>query len=404
MRLHVAVFRRQSVLLWAISLALLLGLVGPLIAVTRASGSLSSWSSLATMPLRRTEAQGAAVGGKLYVFGGFSNDLYQATRRADAYSAANNSWSRLPDLPLALTHSAQAVDGETIYLIGGYVGDNPGPSTSRVLKYNTRTNSWSNGPTLPAARSAGAAAIVGRKLHFFGGNLRTSGTDEVDKPDHFVLNLDGGTSWTRSASVPLVRNHLGAGVLNGKIYLIGGQLNRDEATTAQKRVDIYDPATDRWSRAADMPLGRGHISASVLAVNGHILVIGGSVNGTSGKASAEVLLYDPQSNVWSQLRALPAGRKTPVAGYIGGKLIVAGGGTGDPTNTVWGATLLLDMTDGEAGPHRAYLPLLTDGQGDLSAGPAQPASTDAAADLLVEPSAEPSAEPTAPVEPPAPVE
>jgi|GEM_PF-492148 len=332
--------RRRDIRLRWITLALLAGLAGQPAAITYAYTGVFGWSTLAALPLVRTEAQGGPVNGKLYVLGGFYDTSYRATTRSDVYDPATNSWSRLADMPQAITHAASVRDGETIYLIGGYVGNNPGPSTSRVLIFNTRTNTWSEGPPLPEPRGAGAAAIVGRTIHFFGGALRTSGTNDADQTDHFMLDLDGGTGWTRGPALPLGRNHLGSVVLGGQIYVIGGQFGHNEGTTAQSRVDVFNPASKSWSRAADLPVGRSHIEASVLVVDGRILVLGGSTNdGAAGKASTDVYAYDPATDVWLRMAPLLGGRKSPVAGFINDRLLVAGGGTGSPTSTMWGATL-----------------------------------------------------------------
>ncbi len=333
--------KRHFALLWLAIACLFFSLVGAPPAMSQAYTGVFSWSSVAPIPLMRTEAQGGAVKGRLYVLGGFYDSQYRATTRADAYNPVTNTWSQIAPMPQALTHAASLVEGNTIWVIGGYVGNHPGPSTTRVLKYNTETNRWSDGPPLPEARGGGTAALVGRNIHFISGALRTgNNTNDVDKPEHYVLNLAGGTSWTRAANIPLARNHLGSATVNGRIYVIGGQFSSNEGISNQSRVDIYDPATNSWSRAADLPVARGHIEPSVLTINGQIYVFGGSSNdGAAGKASADAFVYDPQRNVWMRIPNLPAGRKSLVAGYIDGRLFVGPGGTGQPSAEVWSASL-----------------------------------------------------------------
>lgn len=315
-----------------------------------AFASSSTWITGAAVPLARFEAQGLVVKGKLYIFGGFYNNALSTTKRSDVYDIASNRWSRIADLPEPLTHAAQAADGTTMYLVGGYVGNNPGPSINRVWKYNIGSNAWSAGPALPVERGAGAAVVLGRSLHFFGGATRAkdSKSSTKDHADHFVLDLDGGTRWTTAKSLPNPRNHLGAAVLNGKAYVVGGQHTYNEGTTSQKQVDVYDPATDSWRRAADLPTARSHISASTFAMNGRIIVIGGSINnGTGGAASNEVTSYDPQANKWSRLTAIPAARKTPIAGTDGTRLVVSTGGLSSATATTWLSAMQVATTASE---------------------------------------------------------
>ena len=139
--------------------------------------------------------------------------------------------------------------------------------------------------------------------------------------------------------LPNPRNHLGAAALDGKAYVIGGQHLFNEGTTSQQQVDVYDPVSNSWRRATDLPQGRSHISASTFAFNGRIIVIGGSVdNGTSGSAVADVLAYDPQAQTWQRLASLPARRKTPVARVDGLRIVVSTGGLAASTATTWVST------------------------------------------------------------------
>lgn len=299
-----------------------------------------TWANRAPAPLGRTEAQGIVVNNKLYVLGGFYNAAEQTTDRADVYDPATDTWTRLANVPEKLTHAAVAEDGQgNIYLIGGYVGDHPGPSTAKVWKYSIASNAWSAGPSLPEARGAGAAARIGGRIYYVGGAVRTSVQNTVDRPTHYVLDLTSGT-WSSKTPMPNPRNHLGAVALGDKLYAIGGQHAAKEATQNQSQVDVYDPGTDTWTQAAQMPNARGHVSASTFVHNNQIIVAGGSVDGSLfGLASAEVTAYNPAANTWTRLSPLPDARKTPVGGAVGGELIVTTGdgpsGSPDPNTTNW---------------------------------------------------------------------
>jgi N-acetylneuraminic acid mutarotase len=283
--------------------------------------SLFSWESRAPSPIARSEAQGAVVGGKLYAFGGFYTGT-TTTARSDVYDPAADSWSRLPDLPEQVTHSPVVVDGTTMWLIGGYVGNHPGPATRSVWRFDTVARTFSRAPDLPAPRGAGGAAIVGRELHFFGGTNRVAGsTADPDQPDHWVLALDGGTSWTSRAPLPNPRNHLAGAVVDGLIYAIGGQHNGNEDTGLQSDVHRFNPATNTWTKMASLPKARSHSVAVVR--DGQILVLGGTNPGNT--ASSDVTAYSPAGNAWSKLPSLPGGRKTSVAGLIGGTVYLSGG-------------------------------------------------------------------------------
>ncbi|XSG76442.1 Kelch repeat-containing protein [Herpetosiphon llansteffanensis] len=286
-----------------------------------------NWNPFQPIPLARFEAGGAIVGDSLYVIGGFYTNQVQATDTVFAYNITTNQWRICANIPEAITHAPVVADGDLIYVLGGYIGDSPGGSTQHVWVYNTITNAWSRGPDLPADRGAAGATKLGREIHFFGGaHRRDRQLEEWDSDQHFVLNLDTHV-WHTAAPMPNARNHLGAATLNGYVYAIGGQYLAAESTSSQVEVDRYDPSSDSWTRVADLPKGRGHITSSVFEVDGRIMVVGGSVNGGDyGLASADVMLYDPNDNVWMKLTSIPGVRKTPVGAAYGNKILVTTGG------------------------------------------------------------------------------
>jgi N-acetylneuraminic acid mutarotase len=285
----------------------------------------TSWSQKADAPFARYEGDGAAVNGKLYVFGGYINPQIQGTAHADVYDPTNGAWTRIADMPEPLTHTGIAVHGTTIWLVGGFVGDHPGPGTTHVWKYNTLSDTWTRGPALPAARGAGAAAIVDHVIHFFGGLTHASSSQnpvKSDMADHWTLDLANGGGWKTAAPLINPRNHLAGTALNGKVYAIGGQHLWDEEHPLAE-VDAYDPATNKWSKVASLPQPRSHMSASTLVVDGRIVVIGGST--TSFEALSSIVNYNPSTNQWRSQTPLPGPLSTAVAGYINNRFVVATG-------------------------------------------------------------------------------
>jgi len=281
-----------------------------------------TWASAAPSPIDRFESAGAVVGGKVYVFGGFINAQIQVTSRSDVYDPKHNTWTQIADMPEPLTHTGHLVIGRDIWFVGGFFSD--APSTNHSWIYHTRTNTWTAGPSLPEARGAGTLAKVGAKLYFFGGLL----TRAQDQPEQWVLDLRHlSRGWIPAAPMPVACNHLASVVFNGKIYAIGGQHLWNEDTDNVANVQVYNPHTNVWTQAAPLPTARGHIADSTFIYRGRFIVIGGSANGDP--ALTDVLEYRPGSNTWSVLSEIPSGRRAPVAVAMGNKFIVT---TGDPGN------------------------------------------------------------------------
>jgi N-acetylneuraminic acid mutarotase len=300
-------------------------------------GQPGVWTEGSPAPRARFEAQGIAVNDQLFVFGGFHNSQIEATAVSHRYDPGSGSWQPLEDMPEKLTHAGQVFyeATNTIYIVGGFVGDHPGPGTEQVWRYHIPSDTWSAGPSLPAPRGAGAAAVLGGKLHFFGGTEREGGEYSGDAGEHWILDLENGTTWQPAAPLPNPRNHLGATAVNGKVYAIGGQHLDDEEEGNQRDVHAYDPATDTWTAVSPLPRPLGHVAASTLVRDGRIVVIGGVTQ--NRRKVANVLEYDPATDTWRELEPLPQPRQSPVAGVIAGEIIVTTGADNDsePRTTTW---------------------------------------------------------------------
>ena len=140
--------------------------------------------------------------------------------------------------------------------------------------------------------------------------------------------------------MPTPRNHAAIGAVNGKIYVIGGRVGAAFIGLASDTsvVEEYDPATDKWSATrARMPSTRSALGYAV--INGRIYVAGGEFQDTHMMATFRAVeAYDPASNTWSVMPPMPVSRHGLAAGAIGNRLILVGGdvqssGTGVDVST-----------------------------------------------------------------------
>ena len=90
----------------------------------------------------------------------------------------------------------------------------------------------------------------------------------------------------------------------------------DGSSTA--RVDLYDPARDRWTRLPDLPLGVNHAMAA--AGGGRLYVVGGYAEGEPQRLA---VAWDGRR--WRRLPPLPEARAAAGAAFAGGRLYVVGG-------------------------------------------------------------------------------
>jgi len=119
--------------------------------------------------------------------------------------------------------------------------------------------------------------------------------------------------WKKITSSPFSRTESATAVLDGKLYLFGGFLSNLDTSS---QVDVYDPATDAWTRKKDMPTRPTHLNP---AVEGHVVWLAGGFQGKHpGPAVNEVWKYDSRADEWTPGSPLPERR-------AGGGLAIAQG-------------------------------------------------------------------------------
>lgn len=147
-----------------------------------------------------------------------------------------------------------------------------------------------------------------------------------------VNKFDG--TWYPLASMPTPRQEVATSVLNGEIYVIGGFNTAGQATNV---VEVYNPNTDTWRRAAPLPIVNDHGAAAT--VLGGIIAFGGQSNRT--------FVYLAEGDFWFELASMRYQHGgTPAVGVLYDDYIIVAGGTGggmtgnevelfDPYNNVW---------------------------------------------------------------------
>ncbi len=296
-----------------------------------------TWRPAARQPYGVAEAQGVAVGGKLYVFGGFDarKRCCTPTARAHVFDPGTNRWRALRAMPDmnstghgGVTHAGVATDGTDIFLASGYSSSPSGRGqifgSREVWRYRVSGNSYDRLPDLPVARAAGQLEYLDGKLYYFGGTNRSR---TADTSNLYILDLaSGATTWREGARLPNGRNHMGSAVLGGKIYAIGGQHDHDQRLRTQRDVHAYSPETDSWQKLANLPRPLSHIANSTFVSGGRILAIGGEV--ANFDAVDTVFAYTPETNSWESLTPLPLAIQSTVAKRVGDQIVVTGGSAG----------------------------------------------------------------------------
>jgi hypothetical protein len=266
---------------------------------------------------------------------------------------ASTSWI-YPLLTIAVTICAVIASGCSSTSKGAPKPADPG-STARSSSSTTTVRtppssthatpaSQRREPGLPFAIQEAAAAAVGDRLFVVGGYDTQRNSSDV------VFVFDGST-WHTGPALPIKVNHPGAAALGGEVFVAGGFT---PGGGASNRVFALAPGASTWREVAPLRQGRGALA--LLSEGERLYAIGGRDRSTE-IAVPEV--YNPQTNSWSDLPAMPAPRNH-LAGYIDGTLLcVAGGRTPatssgidcfDPATSAWHSRGTLPTgTSGAAG-------------------------------------------------------
>lgn len=137
--------------------------------------------------------------------------------------------------------------------------------------------------------------------------------------DRGKINKMQNYQWTKKAEVPTPRSKMAAAVLNGKIYVIGGLDAQGRTSTV---VEVYDPKTDTWDRAPDLPKGCYLCSAAL--ARGRLYVIGG-FTGLDFQTKADVFEFNPKTQEWTKKASLPIPRAAFGIGVWDENIFVVGG-------------------------------------------------------------------------------
>ncbi|WP_269585832.1 Kelch repeat-containing protein [Roseibium sp. Sym1] len=226
--------------------------------------------------------------------------------------------------------------------------------------FGWRDLSWSLKASLPVARyEAGAIATTG-KIYVFGGAEFSEIVDGYlfTKPGEPVFEYDPATNiWNTADDMPTPRS--GCCVMkfsDERICVVGGFEKLPNQWVKNTSIDIFDPDTQSWTPAGQLHFGTTHYAA-VLVDDRYIYAFGGIGTGTGGFfTSRAVWCQDLQENTGPWPGSIPL-MPTPRHGHVSvagkdGLIYVIGGlnDSGDLAN--------VEVYDREANIWQTRAPML----------------------------------------------
>ena len=281
-----------------------------------------TWTALASMPTAAAMAVGVYYPptNKIYVFGGADFDAGTNYNLTQIYDIATDTWSSGAPMPDVRSFSAGGYVAATdkIYILSGYNTGTVDSAQPNTWEYDPVADTWTDlTATLPYPHPAGGFAygVINDKLYTSGGrdasNLLINDTWEFDPV---------AQTYTQKASMPGTQpNVRGSAVAldalfafgGGNPFLVGGnvptraasalgeaagsaKVARDSVKTAPARTfdpatikgrpfvptttgrtDVYVPATDTWTRSANLNTTRSFPSGAFISGSNEIICAGG---------------------------------------------------------------------------------------------------------------------------------
>ena len=154
---------------------------------------------------------------------------------------------------------------------------------------------------------------------------------------------------------------------DGQVFELGG----NNSLAAEQSADLYNPATGKWTLIGNLNPGGIFGYSAVLLPDGDVLVVGGSLLGSGGKATNGAALFNPSTGTWTPTGSMNVAREGCLLILLpNGKALAAGGDTSfsqpasaelyDPATGTW------TPTGGMTGSFNDYTSLLL-GDGEVLA-------------------------------------
>ncbi len=270
------------------------------------------WERKADMPTVRSGVSVSVVDGKIYAIGGsalkkVAVKVDQVTRgfrheskelpTVEMYDPTTDTWTQKADMPTPRKTKTCVVDGK-IYAIGGWSTTHEQSQLEAVEIYDPATNTWAKAQGMNHARCSAAISVVNGEIYAMGGIGWPPNRDESGQylSDIYLSSVEvfnpKTNQWHERTEMSVPKAEHSTSVIDGKIYVMGGYFLEGRRVKTLSAIEVYDPATDRWTQEPDMLIGKsGHATA---VIDGQIYILGG--NGGVGKGLlTSVEVYDPRA-------------------------------------------------------------------------------------------------------------
>ncbi len=192
--------------------------------------------------------------------------------------------------------------------------------TSSTVLY-AQSSSWTTASTTGFSGVGGTSAVAfGGKIYVMGGANKNGIFNNLEVYDPATDSWNTPTTTGRFSN----RRNFGSAVVNGKIYVVGGDSLISAFSTGMVSLEVFDPATNSWSAPTTSGVCEPRVSRTCVSIGDNIYFIGGT---SDGSPTSTISIFNTVSQSWST--PIVTGEYTPrilaTACVVDGKIYVIGG-------------------------------------------------------------------------------
>ena len=197
--------------------------------------------------------------------------------------------------------------------------DGPASATSNQTEKDEASWSWETVKTTgtPSGRHEASLVTYKEKLYLVGGR----GIKPVDVYDPAT------NRWTAKSKTPMELHHFQAVVYGDAIYMIGAMTGPYPNEKPLEKVVVYYPEQDKFDFIHSIPESRRRGGAGAVVYHDKIMIVGGITNGHVDGSRAWLDQYDPGTGDWLPLADAPDARDHVQAVITGDRLYLFAGRT-----------------------------------------------------------------------------
>ncbi|HTV01597.1 MAG TPA: kelch repeat-containing protein [Luteitalea sp.] len=308
-------------------------------------GSAGPMRTALASPMRAARAAHTATtlrDGRVLVAGGFVEK--GSPVGAELYDAeAGRFVQATPMIQTRHSHTATRLGDGRVLIAGGY---GEGTTTLDAIEiFDPRTGTFSPGGRLAAARAGHVAMLLRDGTVLMAGGVGPGWTFLAGAE---IYDPASGHSRPIGDMTEARESHVAVALTDGRIFVVGGHRGRRAEMVLHASAEVFDPMTRRFTGVGDMQVPR-HKHDAVRLRDGRVLITGGADRRDSDGVYTSTEIFDPATGRFARSADLQVPRYKHAGSSVllpDGRVLIAGGAARpeifDPGRT---AFALVDGTD-----------------------------------------------------------